>query len=79
MREWMYRSTILDLGSSWIKVVSFTPRPLYTRGNILRFPLDRRLAGPQTTWRRENSCLYQDPNSDPSAVQPVASRYLDCI
>jgi hypothetical protein len=26
------------------------------------------------TWRRENSC---DSNSDPSVVQPVASRYTD--
>jgi hypothetical protein len=26
-------------------------------------------------WRRENSCSYRGSNSDPSAVQPVASRY----
>jgi hypothetical protein len=31
-----------------------------------------------TTWRRENSWPYQDSNSDPSVVQPVASRYTDC-
>jgi hypothetical protein len=30
-----------------------------------------------TTWRGENSCPYRDSNSDPSAVQPVASRYAD--
>jgi hypothetical protein len=30
------------------------------------------------TWRGENSCLHQDSNSDPSIVQPVASRYTDC-
>jgi hypothetical protein len=24
------------------------------------------------------SCSYRDSNSDPSAVQPVASRYTDC-
>jgi hypothetical protein len=28
--------------------------------------------------RRENSLPYQDSNSDPSAFQPVASRYTDC-
>jgi hypothetical protein len=30
-----------------------------------------------TTWRRENSCPYRDSNSDPSVVQPVASRYTE--
>jgi hypothetical protein len=30
-----------------------------------------------TTWRRENSWPYRDSNSDPSVVQPVASRYTD--
>jgi hypothetical protein len=29
-------------------------------------------------WRRENSWPYRDWNSDPSVVQPVASRYTDC-
>jgi hypothetical protein len=28
--------------------------------------------------RGENSWLYQDWNSDPSVVQPLASRYTDC-
>jgi hypothetical protein len=27
--EWMYSSTILDLGTRWRCVVSFTPQPLY--------------------------------------------------
>jgi hypothetical protein len=31
-----------------------------------------------TTWRAEKSCPYRDSNSDPSAVQPVVSRYIDC-
>jgi hypothetical protein len=30
-----------------------------------------------TTWRKENSLPYRDSNSDPSVVQPVASRYTD--
>jgi hypothetical protein len=29
------------------------------------------------TWRRENSWPYRDSKSDPSVVQPVASRYTD--
>jgi hypothetical protein len=27
---------------------------------------------------RENSCPYRNSNSDPSVIQPVASRYTDC-
>jgi hypothetical protein len=30
-----------------------------------------------TTWRREYSWPYRDWNSDPSVIQPVASRYTD--
>jgi hypothetical protein len=37
----------LHLGSSWRWVVSFTPQPLYPRGKSTRYPLDRRLGGPQ--------------------------------
>jgi hypothetical protein len=33
----------LDLGTNWRRVVSFTPRPLYPR-----YPLHRRLGGPQS-------------------------------
>jgi hypothetical protein len=32
----------------------------------------------RATWRRVNSCPSRDSNSDPSVVQPVASRYTDC-
>jgi hypothetical protein len=39
---------ILDLGTSWRWVVSFTPRPLYLRGNRPPYPLDRRFGGPQS-------------------------------
>jgi len=38
---------ILDLGTRWRWVFSFTPRPLYTQGNRPRYPLDRRLGGSQ--------------------------------
>jgi hypothetical protein len=37
----------LDLGTIWRSVVSFTPRPLYPCGKSPRYPLDRRLGGPQ--------------------------------
>jgi hypothetical protein len=68
----------LDLGTSWRWVVSFTPLPLYPREKSLRYSFDRRLGGPQSRSGRlgeENSCPHRDSNSDPSVVQPVASRY----
>jgi hypothetical protein len=68
-----------DLGISRKWVVSSTPQPLYPRWKSHRYPLDKRLAGPQNQsgWRKENSWPYRDSNSDPSVVQPVAIRYTD--
>jgi hypothetical protein len=37
---------ILDLGTRWRQVVSFTPRPHYSRGKNPWYPLGRRLGGP---------------------------------
>jgi hypothetical protein len=60
-------------------VVSFTHRLLYPWGKSPRYQLDRRLGGPQSRSGRrgENSRPYRDSNSDPSVVQPIASRYTD--
>jgi hypothetical protein len=38
----------LDLGTSWRWLVRFTSRSLYPRGKSPRYPLDRRLGGPQS-------------------------------
>jgi hypothetical protein len=38
---------ILDLGTRWRWVVSFTCRPLYPQGKSLWYPLNRRLVAPQ--------------------------------
>jgi hypothetical protein len=35
MGEWNYSSVIIELGSTWRRVVNFTPLSLYTRGNSL--------------------------------------------
>jgi hypothetical protein len=43
---------ILNLGAKWRLVVSFTPRPLYSRGKNTRYALDTRLGGPQSQSRR---------------------------
>jgi hypothetical protein len=39
---------ILDLGTRWRCMVSFTPRPLYLQGKNPWYPLDRRLVGLQS-------------------------------
>jgi hypothetical protein len=44
---------------------------LFTPGERSRYPLDWRLVGPENWF----GCPYRDSNSDPSVVQPIASRY----
>jgi hypothetical protein len=39
---------ILDVGTRWRLLNSFTPRPLYFQGKTPRYPLDRRLGGSQS-------------------------------
>jgi hypothetical protein len=53
---------ILDLGTRWRWVASFTPWPLYPQGKSPWYPLDRRLGGPQSHFGRgssqENTRVY---------------------
>jgi hypothetical protein len=49
---------ILHLSTRWRWVVSFTPLPLYPQGKILRYPLDRRLGGPQSRVGRGDWAPY---------------------
>jgi hypothetical protein len=70
--EWIINPRILDLGTSWKWVVSpgrFIPGK--------EPPLHRRQI---RDWVGPRTCLnpYRKSNSDPSAVQPVSSRYTDC-
>jgi hypothetical protein len=71
----------LDLGTSWRWVVSFMLLPLYSRVKSPRYPLDRRLGGPQgqSGRRREDKLLdpHRYSNSDQSVVQSVDNRYTD--
>jgi hypothetical protein len=54
-----------------------TPRPaLSTLGKEIRYPLYRRLGGPQSQSGWERKILPQQ-GFDPRTVQPVASRYTD--
>jgi hypothetical protein len=58
---------ILDLGTKWRWVVSFMPRPLYSQGKSPRYPLDRRLGGPQSRSGRGG----EDKNSQlPPGIEP---------
>jgi hypothetical protein len=47
-------------------VVSFTPRLLYPRGKSIRYPLDKRLGGPQSRSGRHGAEKSLTP-----AIQPV--------
>jgi hypothetical protein len=46
--EYRYSTKILDLGTRWKWVVSFTPRPLHPWGKSPNYPLERRLGVPQS-------------------------------
>jgi hypothetical protein len=70
---------ILELGTRWRRVVSFTPRPLYAQGKSPRYPLMRRLGGPQSRYRTggEEKNSHPLPGLEPLIIQPVAQRYTD--
>jgi hypothetical protein len=68
---------ILDIGTRWRWVVSFTPRLFYRQGKSPWYPLDRKLSGTQSRSGRggeeKNSQLL--PGLEPPIIQPVAQRY----
>jgi hypothetical protein len=79
MGEWRYGSTIPHLAARWKCVVSFTLRPLCAWGGSPRFPLDRRLGGPESRSGRYGEKKNLSPAGNRiTAVQPVAHRYTDC-
>jgi len=54
-----------------------TPRPWrFTPGKFTRYPLHRRLGGPQA-WSARVQKILAPPGFDPRTVQPVASRETD--
>jgi hypothetical protein len=58
---------ILDLGTRWGLVVSFTPRPFYLQGKSPRYPLDKRLGGPQIRSGRGGEEKNSQP---PPGIEP---------
>jgi hypothetical protein len=69
--RWKYSSTILDLGTNWRRVVSFTPRPLCPR-----YSLQRVWVGPNfglhAVEQRKVSFPSRRIEPWPSSSQPVA-------
>jgi hypothetical protein len=72
---------ILDLGTRWRRVVSFTPQPLYHQGKNPWYPLDMGLGGPQSRSGRcdEEKNSQSLPGLEPPIIQPVAQRYTTKI
>jgi hypothetical protein len=68
---------ILDLGTRWRSVLSFTPRLFYPQGKIPWYPLDRRLGGLQGWSGRggEEKNSQPLPGLEPPIIQPVAQLY----
>jgi hypothetical protein len=66
----------LDLGTRWRWVDSFTPQPFYPQEKKPRYPLDRRLGGPQSRsghgGEEKNSQPRRESNPSTPIVQPVA-------
>jgi hypothetical protein len=68
---------ILDLGTRWRWVVSFTPQPLYSQRNSSWYPLDRGLGGSQSRSGRggEERNFQPLPGLEPPIIQPESQRY----
>jgi hypothetical protein len=77
MGECRYNSTIIDLGTRWRWEASFTPRPLYPRGQCPRCPLDTRLGELQGQSERcwEGKNLLPLPGIESRSTVPQPNRY----
>jgi hypothetical protein len=85
MGEWRYSSTILDFGTRCRRVVSFTPRPLYSLGKSTQFRWISGWIGPtvelDAVEKRKVSCPYWESNPGGQARSPSVCglRYLRYI
>jgi hypothetical protein len=71
MAEWRYSSIILNLGTRWMRVATFTPLPFKPQGNGPRYPMDRRLGGPQS---RTGRCDDEKNALFPPGIEPQFPR-----
>jgi hypothetical protein len=69
----------LVLGTSWRTVISFTTRPLYPRGKIPRYPMYRRLRGPQNRSGRYEEAKIPHPTwtRNPTLKYNVETKVLE--
>jgi hypothetical protein len=79
MAEWEYSSTILELGSRLRRVISFTPRPLYSRGKIPPVPTgyDPRIGMDIVEKRKNFSCRDSKPGLLTCSPSLYRLSYLD--
>jgi hypothetical protein len=75
--EWKYSST-LSLTSALDGVGGQLPAPVAFSPGKTRYPLCRRLGGPQGRSGRVRK-ISPPPGFDPRTIQPVASRYTDLV
>jgi hypothetical protein len=68
---------ILDLGTKWRWMVSFTTRPLYAQGKSPCYPLDKRLGGAQNRCGHggEEKNFQPLPGLEPPIIHTVAQNY----
>jgi len=71
MGAWRY--SIINLGTRWRWVVSFTKRSLYARGKSQRYPLDRRLHGLQSQSGRGGERKIHPPRRELNACRPTCT------
>jgi hypothetical protein len=66
---------ILNLGTTWTWVVTFTPRPLYPRVESPRCPYDKKLGGRQNRYGRcgEEKKSYHCPSRELNTGRPARS------
>jgi hypothetical protein len=77
MGEWRYSSNILDLGTRWNSVVSFTSRPLYPQGNRVRYSMDRKLRESKYHSERCGEEFISPAGNRTLAFQFIAGLYID--
>jgi hypothetical protein len=76
MGECRYSSTILDLRVRWMWMLSYTSWPIYPPGKKRRYPLDRRLGGPQSWSGRRGEVKISFPFRESIPGRPARSPSL---
>jgi hypothetical protein len=59
------------IGTSWPWMVSFTPRPLWPKGNSTRYHLDRRFGAQHSQSERCEELIILDPTGTPTPIAVV--------